>query len=127
MSTELLSPELEVESQEIIEDEEVLENMQQEIEDAGGRIDGIYYCTAVDAKAIYRKPNPGMAFSAKRDFPEIDLGRSIIAGNKPSDMLFGRNAGMYSVFIASTHPETLFPHPNIDLRFNSLSDFAKAL
>ena len=103
------------------------QNMRQEIEDAGGRIDGIYYCTAVDAKAIYRKPNPGMAFSAKRDFPGIDLSKSIIAGNKPSDMLFGKNSGMYSVFIASTHPETPFPHPNIDLRFNSLSDFAKAL
>ena len=103
------------------------QNMQQEIEDAGGRIDGIYYCTAVDAKALHRKPNPGMAFSAKRDFPGIDLSKSIIAGNKPSDMLFGKNSGMYSVFIASTHPETPFPHPNIDLRFNSLSDFAKAL
>ena len=101
------------------------QNMQRELEEAGGRIDGIYYCTAVDAKAIYRKPNPGMAFSAKRDFPEIDLGKSIIAGNKPSDMLFGKNAGMYSVYIASTHPETPFPHPNIDLRFNSLSDFAE--
>jgi transposase-like protein len=32
MNTELLSPELEVESQEIEEDEEVMENMQQEIE-----------------------------------------------------------------------------------------------
>jgi histidinol phosphatase-like enzyme len=38
-----------------------------------------------------------MAFSAKKDFPEIDLARSIIAGNKPSDMLFGKYAGMYSV------------------------------
>ena len=103
------------------------QNMQKEIEDACGRIDGIYYCTAVDSKAIYRKPNPGMAFSAKKDFPEIDLERSIIAGNKPSDMLFGTNAGMYSVYIASTHPETPFPHPNIDLRFSTLSDFAKAL
>ena len=102
------------------------QNMQLAIETAGGRIDGIYYCTAVDSKAIYRKPNPGMAFSAKRDFPEIDLERSIIAGNKPSDMLFGKYAGMYSVYIASTHPETPYPHPNIDLRFNSLSDFAKA-
>ena len=105
---------------------DIHQNMQHEIEHAGGRIDGIYYCTAVDSKAIYRKPNPGMAFSAKKDFPEIDLERSIIAGNKPSDMLFGTNAGMYSVYIASTHPETPFPHPNIDLRFNSLSDFAKA-
>jgi D-glycero-alpha-D-manno-heptose 1-phosphate guanylyltransferase len=103
------------------------QNMQKEIEDAGGRIDGIYYCAAVDAKAIYRKPNPGMAFSAKKDFPEIDLNRSIIAGNKPSDMLFGKYADMYSVYIATTHPETPFPHPNIDLRFNSLSDFAKSL
>ena len=102
------------------------ENMQREIESAGGRIDGIYYCTAVDPRNFYRKPNPGMAFSAKEDFPEIDLSRSIIAGNKPSDMLFGKNAGMYPVFIASTHPETPFPHPNIDLRFNSLPDFAKA-
>ena len=105
---------------------DIHQNMQHEIEGAGGRIDGIYYCTAVESKAIYRKPNPGMAFSAKRDFPEIDSDKSIIAGNKPSDMLFGKYAGMYSVYIASTHPETPFPHPNIDLRFNSLSDFAKA-
>jgi D-glycero-alpha-D-manno-heptose 1-phosphate guanylyltransferase len=102
------------------------QNMQQEIEAGGGRIDGIYYCTAVDPKAIYRKPNPGMAFSAKRDFPGIDLNKAIIAGNKPSDMLFGKYAGIYSVFIATTHPETPFPHPDIDLRFNSISDFANA-
>jgi D-glycero-alpha-D-manno-heptose 1-phosphate guanylyltransferase len=105
---------------------DIHQNMQQAVEAAGGRIDGMYYCAAIDSKAIYRKPNPGMAFSAKRDFPEIDPCKSIIAGNKPSDMLFGKNAGMYSVFIATTHPETPFPHPNIDLRFNSLADFAKA-
>jgi len=101
--------------------------MKEQIEVSGGRIDDIYFCTAVTPKDPYRKPNPGMAFSAKRDHPEIDLKRSIVAGNKPSDMLFGRNAGMYSVYIASTHPETPFPHPDIDLRFNSLADFAKAL
>lgn len=101
-------------------------NMQAEIESAGGRIDGIYYCTAIDPKNPCRKPNPGMALQAKKDFPEIDPGRSIIAGNKPSDMLFGKNAGMYSVYIASTHPQTPFPHPDIDLRFNSLIEFAKA-
>jgi len=103
------------------------QNMQNEIESAGGRIDAIYYCTAVDPKNFYRKPNPGMAITAKRDFPEIDLDKAIIVGNKPSDMRFGKNAGMYSVYIASTHPETPFPHPDIDLRFNSLSDFVKAL
>ncbi len=98
-----------------------------EIEAAGGRIDGIYYCTAIDEKDSLRKPNPGMAFLAKKDYPGINFDKSIMAGNKPGDMLFGKNAGMYTVYIATTHPETPFPHPEIDLRFDSLPDFAKAL
>ena len=68
-----------------------------------------------------------MAFQAKLDFPEIDLSKSLMVGNKPADMLFGRNAGLYTVFIATTHPETAFPHPDIDIRFNSLIEFTKAL
>jgi D-glycero-alpha-D-manno-heptose 1-phosphate guanylyltransferase len=102
-------------------------HLKTEVEQAGGRIDKIYYCTATDSLDPFRKPNPGMAFRAKEDFPEIDLSRAIIVGNKPSDMLFGKNAGMYSVFIASTHPEVPFPHPDIDLRFDTLADFAKSL
>lgn len=102
-------------------------NLTKEIASAGGRIDHIYFCTAVNAKDLYRKPNPGMAYMAKLDFPEIDLSKSIMLGNKPSDMLFGKNAGMYSVYLATTHPETPFPHPDIDARFNSLEEFVKAL
>lgn len=103
------------------------ENMQNEIVLAGGKIDAIYFCTAVDSKDPDRKPNPGMAFAAKKDFPGIDFNKAIMVGNKPSDMLFGRNAGIYTIYIASTHPQTPFPHPDIDLRFDSLSDFVKAL
>lgn len=98
-----------------------------EIENAGGRIDKIYYCTSTDNKHPDRKPNPGMAFHAKRNFPEIDFSKSVMIGNKLSDMLFGRNAGMYTVFAATTNPDVPFPHPDIDLRFDSLADFAKAL
>lgn len=113
----------------MLEDElkNINKNMQQEIEDAGGRIDGIYYCTSTDNKHPDRKPNPGMAFHAKSDHPGIDLNRSVMIGNKLSDMRFGRNAGIYTVFIASTNPETAFPHPDIDLRFETIGDFAKAL
>ena len=96
------------------------------VEAAGGRIDNIYYCTAVDTTDPDRKPNPGMAFMAKLDFQEINLSKAIVVGNKPSDMLFGRNAGIYTVYLTTTHPETVFPHPDIDLRFDSLIDFAKA-
>lgn len=102
-------------------------NMSEEIESAGGRIDHIYYCTSTDNRHPNRKPNPGMAFQAKRDYPEIDLSKCIMVGNKLSDMLFARNAGVYSVFVATTNPDTAFPHPDIDLRFPSLADFAKAL
>jgi pyoverdine/dityrosine biosynthesis protein Dit1 len=42
-------------------------------------------------------------------------------------MGFGKNAGMYTVFVATTNPELPFPHPDIDLRFGSLQDFVKAL
>ena len=101
------------------------QNMQNAIEAAGGRIDKIYYCT--DNKHPDRKPNPGMAFHAKNYFDSVDLSRSVIIGNKPSDMLFGKNAGIYSVFLATTNPDVPFPHPDIDLRFDSLPDFAKAL
>lgn len=103
------------------------QNMQEAIEAAGGRIDKIYYCTSTDNKHPDRKPNPGMAFHAKNYFDSIDLSRSVIIGNKPSDMLFGKNAGIYSVFLATTNPDVPFPHPDIDLRFDSLPDFAKAL
>ena len=49
-----------------------------------------------------------------------------MVGNTLSDMRFARNAGIYSVFIPSTDPDVPFPNELIDLRFNSLLDFAMA-
>lgn len=102
-------------------------SMMQDIEQAGGRVDKIYYCIADDKNHPCRKPNPGMIFQAKHDFPAIDLHRSLIVGNNMSDMEFGRNAGIYTVFVKTTHPEQAYPHPAIDLIYDSLPDFAKAL
>jgi histidinol-phosphate phosphatase family protein len=101
--------------------------MQREVEIAGGHIDRIYACTDLDDNSPMRKPNHGMALQAKKDFPEIDFNRSIMVGNKLSDMRFGRSAGMYTVFVATTNPETPFPHPDIDIRFDSLFHFASSL
>jgi len=47
-----------------------------------------------------------------------------MVGNKLSDMQFGRNAGMFTVYIATTNPETAFPHELIDARFETLYQFA---
>lgn len=101
-------------------------NMLQQIEAAEGRIDKTYYCSDLSDDSPHRKPNPGMAHQAKTDFPEIDFDKSIIVGNRMSDMGFGRNAGMHTVFLATTHPETPYPDPMIDLRFNNLFGFAQA-
>ncbi len=97
------------------------------IEKAGGRVDKIYYCSSTDDKHPDRKPNPGMAFRARQDFPSIDLSRSVMLGNKSGDMLFARNAGLYSIFLATTNPDWPYPHPDIDLRFDSLQAFTNSL
>ncbi|MBL7745237.1 MAG: HAD-IIIA family hydrolase [Chitinophagaceae bacterium] len=101
--------------------------MNEGVNGAGGKITGIYYCTADDRLNPDRKPNPGMAFRAKADFPGIDLSRSVIVGNNVSDMRFGRNAGIYTVFVRTTTKNMQLPHPDIDMIFDSLADFAKAL
>jgi D-glycero-D-manno-heptose 1,7-bisphosphate phosphatase len=101
--------------------------MLRDLEAAGGRIDKIYYSIGATDDDPLRKPHPGMAWLAKKDFPEIDFSKSIMVGNNISDMDFGRNAGMFTVFLKTTHPEQTLPYPSIDLAYNSLPDFAKAL
>jgi D-glycero-alpha-D-manno-heptose 1-phosphate guanylyltransferase len=103
------------------------QEMQREVKGKGAHIDAIYYCTERDNACFYRKPNPGMAVQAFRDFPDIKPARSIMVGNKPSDMQFGRAAGMYTVFVTTTNPHEPFPHPDVDLRFPNLLRFAEAL
>ncbi len=101
--------------------------MMQEFNLYNARIDKIYFCTDLENSSPNRKPNAGMALQAKKDFPQIDFNKSIMVGNKLSDMQFARNAGMHAVFIASTNPDTVFPHEHIDARFNSLLEFANAV
>jgi D-glycero-D-manno-heptose 1,7-bisphosphate phosphatase len=106
---------------------EIHAKMLHDIEAAGGRIDRIYYCTSLRDDDPFRKPNPGMALQAKKDFPKIDFSKSIMVGNTLADMEFGRNAGMFTVFIKTTHPSQVIPHPLVDLVFETLPDFTQAL
>lgn len=101
--------------------------MQEEITKGLGRIDKIYYCTSLDNDCYDRKPNPGMAQQAVKDFSHIDLRKSIMIGNKLSDMQFGRNAGMKTIYVDTTNPEVSHPHPLIDLRYKDLLHAAIAI
>jgi histidinol-phosphate phosphatase family protein len=103
------------------------QQMLSQIRNAGGRIDAIYYCTALEDTDPFRKPNAGMAFQAKKEFPEIDLQQSVMAGNNISDMQFGKNAGMQTVFLTTTNPPVLLPHPGIDFQMKNLLELAHSM
>lgn len=103
---------------------EMHKEMIRDIKEAGGNIDAIYYCTSLDNDHPNRKPQAGMAFLAKEAFPDIDLTRSIMVGNNVSDMLFGRNAGMFTAFVKTTNPNVELPNPAIDMAFDNLFEFA---
>jgi D-glycero-D-manno-heptose 1,7-bisphosphate phosphatase len=97
------------------------------VETAGGHIDKIYYCTALDDNDPCRKPNNGMALQAKKEYPEIDFSKSLMVGNTVGDMQFGKSSGMHTVFIPSAKPVPPLPHPLVDEVFKDLYTLAKAL
>jgi D-glycero-D-manno-heptose 1,7-bisphosphate phosphatase len=102
-------------------------NMMGRIEAFGGHIDKIYCSTDLDDSSPNRKPNTGLGLQAKKDFPEIEFARSIMIGNTEKDMQFGKSLGMFTIFIPSTKPQPLLPHPLIDAVFENLLSVAKAL
>lgn len=66
----------------------------------GTNVDAIYFAPHLAGENhAMRKPNIGMALQAQKDFPEIELHKSIMIGDSHSDMQFGKNAGMYTVFV----------------------------
>ncbi len=74
--------------------------MLEEIHRSGGRIDGIYYCSELaHDNPVSRKPNTGMAYEAKADFPAIVFEKSVVVGDSESDMEFGKRLGMHRVFL----------------------------
>jgi len=78
--------------------EEIHSEMLEEFEEAGVKIDKVYFCPSLaDAGSPRRKPEPGMALEAAKEFPDVDLSRSVMVGDTTSDMIFGKNAGMKTV------------------------------
>ncbi len=92
-----------------------------------GRIDKIYAAIAHPEQDIdkMRKPHTGMATSAQKDFPDIDFSKSIIVGDSVSDMQFGKNTGMKTVFVEGKGEDHSIIAP--DYVVNSLKDFAELL
>ncbi len=104
--------------------EQIHKKMLEEINQEGGKIDKIYFCPVLKEKnSFYRKPLPGMALLAKKDFPEIDFQRSIMVGDSLSDMRFGKSLKMITVFIGTDKKQVSQNGTLIDFAFESLSSF----
>jgi len=71
----------------------VTERMMRDVEAAGGRIDGFYFCPHDwDEGCACRKPRPGMLFEAQRDH-HLDLTRTVFVGDDDRDGEAARAAG----------------------------------
>lgn len=72
----------------------------------GAEIDAVYYCphhpegsvAAYRRVCACRKPSPGMLLQASEDW-HLDLARSVIVGDAPSDTEAGRRTGCRTVLI----------------------------
>ncbi|MBS1513228.1 MAG: HAD family hydrolase [Bacteroidetes bacterium] len=106
-----------------MEDLEIIHtNMKSDVEEVGGKIDAIYFCPELESPN--RKPNPGMGLQAAKDFPDIDLTKAIMVGNTMSDMEFGRNLGIHTVYLTTTNPGQDTTDERIDAVYPSLIAFA---
>ena len=104
------------------------------------RIDAFYVCPhhpnadlpAYRMNCACRKPKPGMLLRAERDL-DLDLSRSIMVGDRPSDIAAGQFAGCRTVLVESgRHADPpiesgLAYDPSrlrIDLRVSALAELA---
>jgi D-glycero-D-manno-heptose 1,7-bisphosphate phosphatase len=70
----------------------------------GIRLDDVRYCPhAPGDGCVCRKPLPGLLVESSRDLG-IDLGRSYMVGDKPSDVEAGRRAGCITILLGPAEP-----------------------
>lgn len=104
---------------------EIHAEMLKQITTGGGRVDKIYFCPALERdESPYRKPAPGMGFQAQSDFPDIDLKNATMVGDTISDMQFGRNLGVETVYLSNRKPLPESVEQYADRMYEDLADFA---
>ncbi|MGB6544785.1 MAG: HAD family hydrolase [Candidatus Acidiferrales bacterium] len=81
--------------------EEVQVRVAAELAEGGARIDAHYYCPHIkDQSCDCRKPLPGMLIRAAREHA-LDLGRSVVVGDRYGDVAMAHAAGALGVLVMS--------------------------
>jgi D-glycero-D-manno-heptose 1,7-bisphosphate phosphatase len=103
----------------------------------GAALDGVYFCPhhPTEGEAPYRrdcscrKPAPGLLLDAAHDL-DIDLRRSVLFGDKASDLQAALAAGIPNRILLGTdgreEPDHVFPGGLATERFRSLADAMKS-
>ena len=87
----------------------------------GGHIDEIFYCPDLsNTNSTCRKPEIGMGLQAKKKYPSVDFGKSILVGDSSSDIAFGKNLKMITIFIETIHEQK---SPRADYSVRNLHEF----
>jgi histidinol-phosphate phosphatase family protein len=77
----------------------VNQKVEQLLNARGASIDEYYFCPDhPNMPSTHRKPAPGMALDAARDF-DIDLKESLVIGDKPCDIELGQAVGAKTVLV----------------------------
>ena len=69
------------------------------LEAEGVHLDAFFYCPHDKNACTCRKPLPGLFEQAREAFPEIEVATSVMIGDSLSDIRFGQNLGMRTVFV----------------------------
>jgi len=105
--------------------------LNERLAESGAKIDGFYFCPHDKRQCNCRKPLPGLFEQAKKNFPDIQPETSLIIGDSLSDIEFGKNLGLKTIFIegSSEHqkPGAQKAAELADERFPSLIDAVKSL
>jgi D-glycero-D-manno-heptose 1,7-bisphosphate phosphatase len=82
-------------------------------QEAGAHLDAIFFCPHLPKGVVpelsivchCRKPAPGMIEQAVQRFPQIELTKSYMLGDKASDVGFAKNAGCRSILLKTGYGE----------------------
>lgn len=96
------------------------------LEGEGARIDAFFICPHEMGECDCRKPLPGLFEQAVALFPEITAATSVMIGDSPSDVEFGRRLGMKTILV-DARDRAAEVAELADLRFASLPEAVEAL
>ena len=110
--------------------DEINQRLSEEIQSAGGRIDGVYMCPhSPQDHCNCRKPQPGLIIQAAEEL-NLSLEHSLLIGDALTDLQAGRSAGVRQVALVRTgrgEAQAQSPDSKRMISFPIFSDLAEAL